>query len=317
MLRVGTTSDWPSIALSLAGVEFPANESNGAVLDLGPGLSSPSMPMEAWNWLLDCRFSNNRGGTLLRLAADDRYLHLRGTDFLDNDCAELLVHDSGGLSDAAQLVVQNGLFVSNAGSIAARGRGHLLLQNCTLHGNACDITAGGSATASLHTAILWAHGGALAEEAAGRLDVQYSATGLPAPHPGPGHLTNDPHFADAAGRDFHLHRLSPCLDAGDPATEHRNEPEPNGGQVNLGRYGNTREAACWRDWMGPSIACTGLTVVLEFPTHSGSWYRAESAPWPSGPWTEIDDRQADADGVRLTAPAAGDRGFFRVYHYRP
>ncbi len=36
---------------------------------------------------------------------------------------------------------------------------------------------------------------------------------------------------------------SPCIDAGDPADEYSQEPEPNGSRINQGRYGNTLEAA--------------------------------------------------------------------------
>ena len=36
---------------------------------------------------------------------------------------------------------------------------------------------------------------------------------------------------------------SPCIDAGDPKSEYKNEPKPNGGRVNMGAYGNTKEAS--------------------------------------------------------------------------
>jgi predicted outer membrane repeat protein len=42
--------------------------------------------------------------------------------------------------------------------------------------------------------------------------------------------------------DYHLKTDSPCIDAGDPKTDFSNEPQPNGGRVNLGSYGNTAEA---------------------------------------------------------------------------
>ena len=44
--------------------------------------------------------------------------------------------------------------------------------------------------------------------------------------------------------DYHLKVNSPCIDAGDPASEYGNEPVPNGGRINLGAYGNTSEATC-------------------------------------------------------------------------
>lgn len=36
---------------------------------------------------------------------------------------------------------------------------------------------------------------------------------------------------------------SPCIDAGDPASEFGLEPTPNGGRINMGAYGNTPQAS--------------------------------------------------------------------------
>ena len=55
-------------------------------------------------------------------------------------------------------------------------------------------------------------------------------------------LHASPLFVNPAGHDYHLSELSPCIDAGNPASEYRREPEPNGGRINLGAYGNTSEA---------------------------------------------------------------------------
>ena len=43
--------------------------------------------------------------------------------------------------------------------------------------------------------------------------------------------------------DIHEPEDSPALDTGDPQSPYRNEPKPNGHHVNMGRYGNTSEAA--------------------------------------------------------------------------
>jgi parallel beta-helix repeat protein len=75
---------------------------------------------------------------------------------------------------------------------------------------------------------------------------------------GTGEISEDPLFVDAANYDLHLKSTgghwngstwvygnvtSPCIDAGDPASEYGNEPEPNGGRINMGAYGNTGEAS--------------------------------------------------------------------------
>lgn len=59
---------------------------------------------------------------------------------------------------------------------------------------------------------------------------------------------DDYHLKSTAGRwdivtwvrdDVH----SPCIDAGDPASDYSNELEGNGSRINMGRYGNTAEAS--------------------------------------------------------------------------
>ncbi|MHC4573544.1 MAG: choice-of-anchor Q domain-containing protein, partial [Planctomycetota bacterium] len=59
---------------------------------------------------------------------------------------------------------------------------------------------------------------------------------------GEGNIDADPLFVDGASGDFHLSPGSPAIDAGHPLTDWSNEPWPNGGRVNMGAYGNTKEA---------------------------------------------------------------------------
>lgn len=60
---------------------------------------------------------------------------------------------------------------------------------------------------------------------------------------GPNDLNVDPLFVDVTSNNFHLQSISPCIDAGDPTFDYSNEPQPNGGRINIGAYGNTRHAA--------------------------------------------------------------------------
>ncbi len=75
---------------------------------------------------------------------------------------------------------------------------------------------------------------------------------------GAGIINVDPQFAYPASGDYHLKSTegrwsgsnwvadasnSACIDAGDPSTAIGTEPAPNGGIVNLGRYGGTVEAS--------------------------------------------------------------------------
>ncbi len=56
-------------------------------------------------------------------------------------------------------------------------------------------------------------------------------------------VPTDEALAAVKAFDVHEKRRSPAIDTGDPASEWRNEPKPNGGRVNMGVYGNTSEAA--------------------------------------------------------------------------
>ena len=77
---------------------------------------------------------------------------------------------------------------------------------------------------------------------------------------GKGDFSKDPLFANPLKGDFHLKSKagrwdpkakkwvkdavnSPCIDAGDPKSEYKNEPKPNGSRINMGAYGNTPEAS--------------------------------------------------------------------------
>ncbi len=77
---------------------------------------------------------------------------------------------------------------------------------------------------------------------------------------GAGDISADPLFADRSAKDFHLKSksgrwdpkskkwvkdaaTSPCIDAGEPKAGYSKEPAPNGGRINMGAYGNTKEAS--------------------------------------------------------------------------
>jgi len=62
------------------------------------------------------------------------------------------------------------------------------------------------------------------------------------PGGGEGNIPFVPYFVDAENGDFHLLPWSPCIDAGDPSSDFSKEPEPNGGRIDMGAYGNTPEA---------------------------------------------------------------------------
>ncbi|KAF5438169.1 Ig-like domain-containing protein [Candidatus Methanophagaceae archaeon] len=98
-----------------------------------------------------------------------------------------------------------------------------------------------------------------------------------------GEIEADPKFGDPANGDFHLKssagRLdtgsgewvsdlpedhSPCIDAGDPSSDYFNEPAYPLGHVNMGAYGNTKEAS------RSSGEDTTPTITAHSPTGSSA-----------------------------------------------
>jgi len=72
---------------------------------------------------------------------------------------------------------------------------------------------------------------------------------------------------------------SPCIDGGDPTTNPMDEPNPNGGKVNIGAYGGTGQASkSERPWPNPcDINQDGRVDIWDFAEMSGNWLW--TAPW--------------------------------------
>jgi predicted outer membrane repeat protein len=143
----------------------------------------------------------------------------------------------------------------------------LYMDNCTVWGNSSDESDGavlfvqGSKT-HIQNSIFWNNGSDFVAiddlPAKAKLTVNYSLTQKG--YAGTGNIKSDPLFANAANGDFHVKSKagrfnpatgqfvidnvsSPAIDAGNPASDFSKEPQPNGGRVNLGCYGNTAEAS--------------------------------------------------------------------------
>ncbi|MBU0519830.1 right-handed parallel beta-helix repeat-containing protein [bacterium] len=95
---------------------------------------------------------------------------------------------------------------------------------------------------------------------------------------GVGSINLDPKYVDPPNGDYHLQSTtgsyhggawtpdlnhSPCIDAGDPLSPFSLEPEPNGGIVNMGAYGNTEEAS-------KSFSPSYPNLIIELTYISGS-----------------------------------------------
>jgi hypothetical protein len=135
------------------------------------------------------------------------------------------------------------------------------LTNCTVADNTSLFMAGGvwirSGATTVANCILWAN---KPSQIIGPATVSFSDIQGGWPQAAPGNIAADPLFADPANADYHLKSkagrwdpaseswvqdavTSPCIDAGDPAAPVGDEPEPNGGRINMGAYGGTTEAS--------------------------------------------------------------------------
>src|SRR3989338_1534275 len=70
--------------------------------------------------------------------------------------------------------------------------------------------------------------------------TQYDPTGKN------GNISLDPLFVNSRAGDYHERTGSPHIDAGNPKSDFSLEPQPNGGRVNMGVFGNTPEATLSR-----------------------------------------------------------------------
>jgi len=135
------------------------------------------------------------------------------------------------------------------GGIACDDSGEPIVVNCTLvansavNGNAlgCDSYEHSyPTTVQVTNCVLWDGGSEIWNNDGSTITITYSD--VQGGFSGTGNIDADPLFVNPAGGDYHLQPESPCVDAGDPASDYSNEPMPNGGRVNMGAYGNTAEA---------------------------------------------------------------------------
>jgi hypothetical protein len=109
-----------------------------------------------------------------------------------------------------------------------------VMNNCTVCGNTAGDNGGIGNTSSalrLTNSIVWENSlPEIRAESGGRNTVRYS--NIKGGYPGTGNIDVDPLFVDAAAGDFHLQPISPCIDAGDPASP----LDPDGTRVDMGAF---------------------------------------------------------------------------------
>jgi len=168
----------------------------------------------------------------------------------------------GSKQGAGVFVGYDASVVPPAGDIGVVGADHATLVNCTIRGNPPEGVRQNTARDALvvRNCILWNNGDDLfsANMPAALANLRYSAIEDGDNNGTNGCISADPLFANPAS-DWHLRSrggrwttgdiwvtdvvTSPCIDKGDPTSPYSMEPPNNGGRINMGAYGNTRQAS--------------------------------------------------------------------------
>ena len=153
---------------------------------------------------------------------------------------------------------------ADQGAALFNGQSTVTVRNCTFSQNAARGPDGAIAnywdsTTTVSESILWGDRRGEIRLAGGTVAITYSD--IQGGWPGEGNIDADPLFVAPEEGDYHLQsegwhwdpenrlrwiqddRTSPCIDAGDPLSPMGDEPEPNGGRINMGAYGGTAEAS--------------------------------------------------------------------------
>ncbi len=250
--------------LSLANCEFYNNSGGqygGALYTVGPAA------------LMNCDFSSNTasysGGAIAHSGSTTNVY--RNCSFLGNAAKGMGGTVGGGaiieMGGYPETLISNCTFVGNGSSAPSAGNGV---------GGAIRAgpTATSTATVYVVNSIFWGNTATatastnISMGTVSTLNLSYSDINTNAYHIaatlknyGLGITNVDPQFASAIlPYDVHLKSKggrydpatstwvkdavsSPCIDKGDPASDWSLEPTPNGGQINLGRYGGTLYAS--------------------------------------------------------------------------
>lgn len=104
---------------------------------------------------------------------------------------------------------------------------------------------------------------------------------------GEGNITLDPKVVDEVGHDYHLKDGSPCIDAGDPDDDYNKEPAPNGGRIDMGRYGNTIEAGKGHAGFASAISARSGSDGMSSQT-AASVYSGDGGQWAAETDTQVE-----------------------------
>ena len=162
------------------------------------------------------------------------------------------------IDDGAEATLDHELIYGNTGVEGGGGvyvdgidqtGSNVTVTHCTIADNTGGSRGGNGVTVEGHSqvaitnSIFWGNsdGEDFTVDATSAITVTYSLSEETIS--GTGNKSSDPLFVNAASADYQLSSSSPAIDTGDPASDYATEPDPDGERVNMGRYGNTTEAA--------------------------------------------------------------------------
>jgi len=139
---------------------------------------------------------------------------------------------------AALLIAENNVFVGNSRvAVDANGPPVHRLVNNTVVGNGRGFVLNNLASLAENNIVVQNSGDGLAGYSGVTVrynDVWGNGLNYNGPLPGPGSISADPHFVNAAAGDYHLQPSSPCIDTGNPDPAYN---DPDGSRNDIGAYG--------------------------------------------------------------------------------
>ncbi|MFZ5353672.1 MAG: hypothetical protein ACOZCL_13260 [Bacillota bacterium] len=180
-----------------------------------------------------------------------------GGEFMDEGVIavisnELIYANLNSKNGSGNIYYPSGLIFGGSGPYANYARTRGTVTNCTIAGNqGGGIWVHDDSDVTIENSILWYNQAdndfRVSQDMQSSLSISYTnskedAAGQANITVGEGNTHVDPLFADAQAGDYHLSAYSTLIDAGNPLSSFENEPEPNGGRVDMGAYGNTLEA---------------------------------------------------------------------------
>ena len=240
----------------------------GAILCYGSYEDEPGFPMPASPTIDSCLLTHNYARTGGAVACLECEPVITNNRIIENASD----YDGGGIAlYYAQGMIANNVIARNYALIGG-GIVNILsspsIMNNTIVANrpsglelqsALMDFFGGVMPASIVNNIIWKNEISLSDAAGpGEFEIRYND--VQGGWEGEGNIDKDPLFANPDAADFHLKSqagrwdpaaqawvqdtmTSPCIDAGDPAADLADEPDPNGGRINLGADGGTAQAS--------------------------------------------------------------------------